>query len=337
MAELADAQAALSQAQADLASARTSRDQALAALSPSRDTATRNGLSAIQEILRSLAQGTGVLPAKATLTYAVAGSSWPGWPLSPFDGQRMAQGTAPGQFTYTPGADGSWSLVAHLTSGDYTLTQGAFDWAARKDLLTIQGATFISYGLEIWSILNNDLYPAHLSSTTLDTVDPWPANPFTGASMAESTDEGDFDYAAAVNGSDYDLVANLNDGSSYDVASWTQPLFAPLWRLRISLKDMAAQAYTQVLKDYVDEWKLDHSGELPTAQQMSPSGAVGAAHTWWPRNPWTMAPMGAGTSTGDFEYVPGAGGAFTIVLHQQPLPMVFFFNDTATTEIYTAQ
>jgi hypothetical protein len=60
-ADLTTTQTALTAALADLASAQASRDQALAALGPTRDTAIRNGLSAIQEILRSLAQGTGVL------------------------------------------------------------------------------------------------------------------------------------------------------------------------------------------------------------------------------------------------------------------------------------
>jgi hypothetical protein len=99
---------------------------------------------------------------------------------------------------------------------------------------------------------------------------------------------------------------------------------------------MAAQGYAQVLKGYVDEWKLDHAGELPTVEQMTSTGAVGTAHTWWPANPWTLAPMGPGTSLGCFEYTPGGGGSFTIVLHQQPLPMV---NGQAGTEFpatYTA-
>ena len=117
----------------------------------------------------------------------------------------------------------------------------------------------------------------------------------------------------------------------------THPLFEPLWRIRVSLKDLAAQGYAQVLKDYVDEWTLQHSGSLPTAGEMSAAGAVGAGHAWWPKNPWTMQPMAAGTSTGDFEYTTGTGGTFTIVLHQQALPMVHGDPASAFPATYTAQ
>jgi hypothetical protein len=320
---------------AELAKALDARDAALAQLVPAKDTAARSGLAMIQEVLRNLAQGMGALPAKENLTFSAAGSSWPAWPYSPFDGQRMSQGSAPGQFTYTPGADGSWTLIAHLTSGDYTLTQGAFDWAARKDQLTILGATFISYGLEVDAIMNNDTYPWSLSQATLSTVDPWPFNQFTGQAMKDGSGRGDFDYSVTATG--YSLVANLTDGSTYDVDAWTQPIFAPLWRLRVSLKDMALQGYAQILKDYVDQWKSEHGGALPTVEQMDPTGAVGSTHTWWPKNPWTLAPMTGGTSLGCYEYVPGAQGAFTVTVHQSPLPMV---NGQAGTEFpptYTAQ
>ena len=335
--DLAAAQADLAEALAGLSAAESARDEALAALAPARDAATRSGLAMIQEVLRNLAQGQGVLPQSSTLTYGTVGSSWPAWPYSPFDGQRMAQGTDPGQFTYTPGTNGSWSLVAHLTSGDYTLSQGAFDWAARKDQSTIVGATLIGYGLELDAILRSGYYPAALSSDDLTTVDPWPSNQFTQQFMADGVAKGDFDYTQMSGGIDYALVANLVGGSTYDVAAWTRPLFEPLQRLRISLKDMAAQGYSQVLKDYVDQWKLEHAGALPSADQMSAAGAVGAAHTWWPSNPWTLMPMTIGASTGQFEYTPGGDGAFTIVLHQQQLPMVNGDPTTAFPATYTAQ
>jgi hypothetical protein len=336
-ADVAAVQADLAEAQDGIVTAEAARDAALAALATARDTATRSGLAMIQEILLNLAQGQGVLPAPATLTYSSLGSSWPAWPYSPFDGQRMAQGTDPGQFSYTPGADGSWTLVAHLTSGDFTLSQSAFGWAARKDQSTIVGATLIGYGLELDAVLHSGYYPGALSRDDLTTVDPWPSNQFTQQSMADGVAKGDFNYAQTFGGADYTLVANLTGGSTYDVAAWTRPLFEPLQRLRISLKDMAAQGYAQVLKDYAEQWKVEHDGALPSADQMSATGAVGAAHTWWPKNPWTMQPMTIGASTGQFEYAPGGDGAFTIVLHQQQLPMVNGDPSTAFPATYTAQ
>jgi hypothetical protein len=322
-ASLTAAQTALTAAQGDLATA--------------RDEAARSGLGMIQEVVRNIAQGSGAPPTKATLSFAVLSASWPNWPLSAFDGQPMAQGTAPGQFTYTSGADGSWTLVAHLTSGDFTLAQGPYDWAAIRDLQTIEGVTFIGYGLELDAIMNLT-YPATVTQAGLaDTVDPWPRNPWTNASMADDSARGDYTYTPGGGGHAYDLIAHMADGSTYDVGAWTRPVFEPLMRLRVSLRDLAAQGYVQVLKDYIDEWKLDHSGALPTADEMSATGAVGTAHTWWPKSPWTLQPMAAGTNTGDFEYTPGAGGTFTLVLHQSPLLMWHGDPSTAFPATYTAQ
>ena len=340
--DLSNAQGALATAQAELEvahqqvlDAQADAAAAQAAVAPSRATAARNGLAMIQEVARNLAKGIGAPPTGATLTYENLHSSWPGWPVSAFDGQPMHQGTQPGDFTYTPGADGSWTFVAHLTSGDFTLTQDAYDWAAARDAQTIVGATFISYGLELRAIMYNDTYPATLSSSTIDTIDPWPTNPYTNQPMSDGMTKGNYHYSTTMSG--YTLVATLADGSTYDVAAWTQPQFAPLMRLRVSLKDKAAEGYAQVLKDYVDEWKLAHAGVLPTADQMSAAGAVGAAHTWWPLNPWTMQPMAQGATTGCFEYTPGDDGAFTIVLHQSALPMVYGDPSTAFAATYTAQ
>ena len=167
--DLGNAQGALASAQAELEAAhqqvldaQADVAAAQAAVAPSRDTAAKNGLAMIQEAARNLAKGLGAPPTAATLTYENLHSAWPGWPISAFDGQPMHQGLQPGDFTYTPGADGSWTFVAHLTSGDYTLTQDAYDWAAARDAQTIVGATFISYGLELRAILYNDTYPATL-------------------------------------------------------------------------------------------------------------------------------------------------------------------------------
>ncbi len=336
LADLAGARAARDAAVADRDAALADRDAALTQLASAKDAATRNGLGMIQEVLRGLAQSFGVLPTRDTLAFAVVGSSYPAWPYNPIDGQRMSQGPEPGQFTYTPGADGSWTLAAHLTVGDYTVTQGPFDWAARKDQLTIQGATFISYGLELETIMQNGLFPDTLSQLTLSTVDPWPHNPFFSRPMVDGSSKGDFDYTVTGEGTGYHLVANLTDGSTYDVGVWTQPLFSPLWRLRISLKDLAAQGYTQVLRDYVEQWRLEH-GVLPTIEEMSANGAVGTARAWWPLNPWTLQPMSPGTGLGCFEYTPGAGGSFTVILHQQPLPAVHGDPASAFPETYTAQ
>jgi hypothetical protein len=86
--------------------------------------------------------------------------------------------------------------------------------------------------------------------------------------------------------------------------------------MREHFKDLCAQGYAQVLKDYVDEWKLTHAGALPTPAEMALGGAVGLAHAWWPVSPWTSAPMVAGDSKGDFIYSPNGDGTFALGVHE---------------------
>ena len=100
-------------------------------------------------------------------------------------------------------------------------------------------------------------------------------------------------------------------------------------------EDLQAQACVQVAKDYVDEWAQAHAGVPPAAGDLSTSGAVGAAHTWWPKNPWTAAPMVAGQNRGDFQYTENGDGTYALTVHETP------FTDpeygAAYPEYYTAQ
>ena len=53
---------------------------------------------------------------------------------------------------------------------------------------------------------------------------------------------------------------------------------------------------------------------------MTRDGSVGTEHAaWWPANPWTNAPMQAGSSTGEFTYTPADDGTFTVVVYQAPI------------------
>ena len=85
-----------------------------------------------------------------------------------------------------------------------------------------------------------------------------------------------------------------------------------------------------MLKDYADEWARSHDGSLPTVDQLTATGDVGAAHAWWPSNPWEfvplppdsgpgqLEPMAPGTSAGRFEYAPNQDGTFTVTVHLTP-------------------
>jgi hypothetical protein len=311
-----------------------------AATTTAQDRGIASGTALLWRYVGDWARAQGRLPSAVEFTPPAGDDPYCYWPRDPVRGNKMQPGTGPGEYTYTPSSDGSFTLAGHLTDGDVvTFTGPAIDWAADKDLLTIEGTTFISYGLELQAIFDNDLYPAELGRESLSpVVDPWPVNPLTGVLMADVPGAaGDFTYTATGGGTDYSLTANLVGGGSYDVAAWTQPLFTPLWRMRVSLKDLCAQGYTQVLKDYVDEWQLAHGGALPTTDDMTAAGAVGQAQSWWPMSPWTGTAMAPGTAVGDFDYTPGPSSAFTVVLHQQPLPALPGHPETEYPPTYTAQ
>jgi hypothetical protein len=320
--DLAAAQSQLTTAQADLASARAD--------------AVRSGVAVLDQYVMALARLNGGLPPAAGF-----GDDYEDmfgyWPADPYAGQPMEQGTAPGQFTYEPHGDGSYSLTGHLSGDEYVISRPAYDWAALKNYLTIEGVTFISYGLEIAAIQYNDVYPPTLTKDSLQTIDPWPKNPMTNAFMTNNLSAGDYRYSLTAGGTSYDLVANLVGGDTYDVGAWTRPLFEPLWRLRVSLKDLCAQGYAQVLKDYIDEWRLEHGGALPQVDDVTSAGAVGQAHTWWPVNPWTNSTMTPGTYVGQYEYLPSGDGSYALILHQSPLPMVHGDPATEYPPTYTAQ
>jgi hypothetical protein len=253
----------------------------------------------------------------------------------------MTAGPEAGQFTYAPSADGSYVLTGHMSDGDVTVSRPPADWAAHRDRLTIEGVTAIGHGIEMWAFDNGGVYPPageiEPGGSVGMFVDPWPRNPYTDAFMAVSADRGDLTYTVAPDGSSYTLLAQLAGGQTHDVGQWTESLWERFSRVRVSLKNLCAQGYAQVLKGYVDTWALTHGGTLPTVAEMSATGAVGQTQTWWPTNPWTLTPMSPGTSTGEFAYTPGAGGAFTLVLYQQALPDLPGSPGSGYPATYTAQ
>ena len=56
-------------------------------------------------------------------------------------------------------------------------------------------------------------------------------------------------------------------------------------------------------------------GTLPTAVELAPTAAVGAAHPDWPQDPISGAAMLPGTGPGAYSYAPGAGGVYTLTVH----------------------
>ncbi|NLE23320.1 MAG: hypothetical protein GX624_11175 [Actinobacteria bacterium] len=58
---------------------------------------------------------TGAAPADAS--QATLGGLVDPWPTNPFTGEPMREGEAPGDYTYSPGAGTSYTLVVHLSDG----------------------------------------------------------------------------------------------------------------------------------------------------------------------------------------------------------------------------
>jgi hypothetical protein len=129
--------------------------------------------------------------------------------------------------------------------------------------------------------------------------------------MAQNTSLGDFTYTLLSGG--FSLTAHLSSGDvTLGQSDWSQHFGL----MREHFKDLCAQRGVQILKDYVDEWKLGH-GALPSVDEVTSLGSVGQAHAYWPVNPWTNVAMEPGSNHGHFEYTPaGDGQSFTILVHE---------------------
>lgn len=83
------------------------------------DAATSADARMIIQAIEAYREQTGYLPAVADVTPTGALDEYlPGWPDNPFAGQPMAPGTAPGDYTYEPSADGlTYSFTIVYSTG----------------------------------------------------------------------------------------------------------------------------------------------------------------------------------------------------------------------------
>jgi len=95
----------------------------------------------------------------------------PVWPGNPWTGKTMAPGTGKGTYTYTPKADLScYTLVGHLSSGPYKVTDGIPRWfrnertaaatAAAKNARAELGPRVLKDHVEQWGTLYRGTQPA---------------------------------------------------------------------------------------------------------------------------------------------------------------------------------
>ena len=248
----------------------------------------------------------------------------------------MNESEAPGDYSYMPGVDGWSALQGHLSKGDCTISLGPTQWDL-LDEVVVGGVEAIGNAVERYALDNNGSYPTpadvSVSGAIGHLVLQWPDDPVSGGYM-NTGGKGEFSYSVSPDRTSYSLNAELVGGDEFDVGQWTSYLWEPLLGMRDRFKDHIAQAGVQVIKDYVDVWRLTHADALPSASELSEGGAVGLAHGWWPANPWTGASMAAGTGAGSFQYATAAG-SYTLTVREAPfLDPVY---DGAYPEYYTAQ
>ena len=80
-----------------------------------KDTAAKANLLAVKTGIQVYIATNGQLPPSAA--QSVVGGVVNPWPTNPFTKAPMAEGTAPGDYTYTPGSGTSYTLVVHLSDG----------------------------------------------------------------------------------------------------------------------------------------------------------------------------------------------------------------------------
>lgn len=80
-----------------------------------KDAAVKAQLMMIKTGIEAQIATTGAVPTDASQS-ALGGFVNP-WPTNPFTNQPMAQGEAPGDYTYEPGAGTSYALSVHLSDG----------------------------------------------------------------------------------------------------------------------------------------------------------------------------------------------------------------------------
>ena len=134
----------------------------------------------------------------------------------------------------------------------------------------------------------------------------WPANPWTGKTMVPGKGRGNYTYSLTATG--YRLVGHLSKGA-YVVTGGL-----PAW-LRDE-RNAASRTGGTLVAEYVQAYAAAHGGVLPAAEQVTAGGAVGTQiGVFWPVDPWTNAAMIPGIAPGQYTYVAGSGGAFTLRVH----------------------
>lgn len=104
--------------------------------------------------------------------------------------------------------------LAGFGCGDGDIASPTTNIDLAKDTSAKAGILAIQTGIQAY-IATNGSVPSQVNESALGSlVQPWPANPWTKAPMAEGTQPGDYTYTPGA-GTDYTLTGHLSGGGTY--------------------------------------------------------------------------------------------------------------------------
>lgn len=229
----------------------------------------------------------------------------PLWPVNPWTGRAMVNGSGIGDFTYTP-ADNllSYRLTARYPGGTYIL-RGAVP-STRKmqaDHRTREGLELVQQYIEMWARTHDDLYPSvgQVNETGEVGQQPgivyWPHDPWLHEGMKQSGSWGNFTYRVSDSRDAYSLTAHYSRGGTFTVRGATST--SPWHRFRLALKDEILKRDLEIIDGGVRQWMAAH-GTLPLLDDLTPAGAASSLLAVWPIDPYSGDPFTPGVGLGHF-------------------------------------
>jgi hypothetical protein len=294
------------------------------AATPARATSPDDGMRASIMALRGIIDREGgsrffVYPTSKELRPGAFGS-W--WPPDPWTGGPLQPGQGRGTYSYSTSSDRRhYRLIGHLGEGRSITVGGSMpeDLELAFDHRGEEGLNLIRQYVEDYAATHDGLYPLprEVSAGGAVGTDPvrryWPSNPWDHAMMRQQGGHGSFTYAVADDRRSYTL--RLHRALKHDYVLTGATVAGPWQQLLNGLQDVALRQAGAVLAGYVDQWAQHHSGALPSSTDLTPDSRLGAAHPDWPRVPGSGVAMHPGRAPGDYTYVPGASGAYKLVVH----------------------
>ena len=233
----------------------------------------------------------------------------------------MTPGSSTGHYTYHVAGDRrSYRLTGYFRGGSMTVTGAVpFTYMLACDHRSMEGLCQIQQYLERWVSTHRGTYPPASTVTRHGGIGKqsfvkfWPSNPWNHGPMAQSGKEGDFTYRRSDSDQRYKMSVHLRHGTTWSVSGSSAA--NPTHKLRLQLSDELVKSSMHVLQGYIEAYRSDHGGDAPAAADVSQTGALGQANSYWPDNPYSGLPMASGTAAGDFTYVLHDDGTYTLTGH----------------------